>query len=153
MKCWHLLIFFFFACYDSYWWQDPSLAESLCLACPPGASCPGGADVVPLSDFWTEPVLSGATGSRRSATNTQVEVIWCTWVLCWAWGWWYDQTTSSWWTDASDSMQIYRCPAGACTGGGNCTPGRTGAVCGLCRCLLIYCWKVNPCLHISVSIL
>lgn len=53
----------------------PTLAENLCLACPSGASCPGGADVIPLEGFWTVP-MPDIADQRRAAgvAATGIEV-------------------------------------------------------------------------------
>ncbi len=105
--------------------QIPSLAESLCLPCPPGAECPGGANVVPLEGFWAvsrtekngvQRRAEAAIGVevRRRRINTMIS---------------YIHTKFS---HDIRNLQVVRCPPGACLGNGTCSEGRTGPVCGLC---------------------
>ena len=54
--------------------QIPSLAESLCLPCPPGAECPGGANVVPLGGFWAVSRTGENVVQRRAEIAVGVEV-------------------------------------------------------------------------------
>lgn len=126
--------------------QDPSLAESLCIPCPAGASCPGGSEVAPISGFWSENTI---TSGRRSAMSITVEVssnrslcktrsmsvrMSLRWSLHYLWNVCTGLLTLyvSW-----NVSQVYRCPPGSCLGSGNCSLGNTGPVCGQCRSLML----------------
>ena len=106
-------------------YQIPSLAESLCLPCPPGAECPGGADVVPLGGFWAVSRTGENVIQRRAEIAVGVEVRRRRHNAIFS----YMQTKFShhiW------NLQVVRCPPEACLGNGTCSEGRTGPVCGLC---------------------
>ncbi len=59
------------------WTRLARLAQSICLACPPGAICSGGASVIPNEDYWTESPGNVSSARRRALVSDRAVVYKC----------------------------------------------------------------------------
>uniref|UniRef100_A0A7S0Z359 Tyrosine-protein kinase ephrin type A/B receptor-like domain-containing protein n=1 Tax=Hemiselmis tepida TaxID=464990 RepID=A0A7S0Z359_9CRYP len=87
-------------------------AVGLCLDCPIGAFCPGGARVLPLPGFWREEV------TRRVLLSEEAVVI-------------HRRSTHE--SGVGEMVKLYQCSPGACLGNWTCANGHQGPLCSQCN--------------------
>ena len=64
------------------WVTSMQIAQTLCLPCPAGALCQGGASVIPTSDYWIDSKEANSYASRRRIVNARTPVYKCPPAAC-----------------------------------------------------------------------